>query len=92
VVDQYNEISKEDGWKLLQDVTVKTPLQPNTTQEDCPKNSQVMDGLSQTYQKEAHGSSGKEYVASLRQGTTKVDTVYRLRTNRRAQACTTTWT
>ena len=44
VVDQCNKISKGDGWKLLQDVTVKTPIQPNTIQEVCPKFSQVMDG------------------------------------------------
>jgi hypothetical protein len=45
VVDQCNEIYKGDGWKLLQDVTVKTPIQPNTIQEVCLKFSQVMDFL-----------------------------------------------
>ena len=68
VVDQCNEISKGDGWKLLQEVTVKTPVQHTVktpSQEDCQnKISQVMDGLSQTYQKEAHSSSGKIRVLS----------------------------
>ena len=68
VVDQCSEISKGDGWKSLQEVTVKTPLQhtiKTPTHEDCQnKISKVMDGLSQTNQKEAHGSSGKIKVLS----------------------------
>ena len=60
VVDQCNEISKGDSWKLLQEVTVKMP-----SQEDCQnKISKVMDGLSQTYQKEEHSSSSKIRVLS----------------------------
>ena len=60
-VGQCNEISQGDGWDLLQDVTANTPIKKcaNEGKKYQQKISEVMDGLSQTYEKEAHGATGK---------------------------------
>ena len=60
-VGQCNEISQRDGWDLLQDVTANTPIKKcaNQGKKYQQKISEVMDGLSQTYEKEAHGATGK---------------------------------
>ena len=55
-----NDISQGDGWELLHDVTVNTPIQQCASEKKCQqKLSMVMHGLSETYKKEAHGSTGK---------------------------------
>ena len=60
-VGQCNEISQGDGWDLLQDVTGNTPIKKfaNEGKKYQQKISEVMDGLSQTYEKEAHGATRK---------------------------------
>ena len=60
-VGKCNEISQGDGWDLLQDVTANTPIRncANEGKKYQQKISEVMDGLSQTYEKEAHGATGK---------------------------------
>ena len=60
VVGKCNDISQGDGWELLHDVTVNTPIQQCASEKKCQqKLSMVMHGLSETYKKEAHGSTGK---------------------------------
>ena len=60
-VGECNKISQGDGWDLLQDVTSSTPIKKcaSEAKKYQQKISEVMDGLSQTYEKEAHGATGK---------------------------------
>ena len=60
-VGQCNKISQGDGWELLQDVTANTRIKhcANKGEKYQQKISEVIDGLSQTYGREAHGATGK---------------------------------
>ena len=65
VVGKSDEISKGDGWKVLNDITMNTPLQNNAKEDVYRKKiSKVMDGVSETFPKEARGSSRKIRVLS----------------------------
>lgn len=65
VVEKCDEISKDDGWKILKDVTKNTPLQDSAKEDIYRKKiSKVMHSVSETFQKEARGPSGKIRVLS----------------------------
>ena len=62
VVEKCNCISNGNGLELLQDISNNGPLcrgRPKSNEDDQNKVNQVIDGISKTYRKEAHGSTGK---------------------------------